>query len=453
MTPQRKIKSVAITIPTLLSMFVASIGAPSSAMAVELSPSSTPAFESHFYRIVKNVYTLPTRSSWVTAQTNETVLILGQDSEFGDKSMLLGGTNLTYPLYSMNLSTRDLLTLGPIDFSPVVGDGARMRITDFDYFPEAQNTKGATTALVTFATFNPKTGCRTLIVQDVRISPNQSEPSSLGKTWYRMPCLSVTNYVQGTPGDPEDRQILHQSGGRLALAPKSDWKTKTEPSLYLSTGDFAVLAIRQRQIPKKVRDVMSSILLINSQGLQSQIASGIRNPQGLVNAKLDGKSQLIATSHGPRGGDELIAVTEGANYGWPKNSYGTSYQGKPTERENNPVNAGTKLQSQAPLFAWIPSIGISEIVQVSGSTYQQWWRDRSKISNRDFIVAGMASMSLYRVRVAAGAVRYVEAIPIQDRVRSMTQTKSGKLVAANDAGQLLVFEPAATWSEQIADFR
>ena len=47
---------------------------------------------------------------------------------------------------------------------------------------------------------------------------------------------------------------------------------------------------------------------------------GHRNPQGLT---YDSESKrLWSIEHGPRGGDEINLIQSGANYGWPKISYG-----------------------------------------------------------------------------------------------------------------------------------
>ena len=56
----------------------------------------------------------------------------------------------------------------------------------------------------------------------------------------------------------------------------------------------------------------------------SLISKGHRNSQGLV---VTSKGELLATEHGPRGGDKLIVIAPGGNYGWPyaDDTYGTGY--------------------------------------------------------------------------------------------------------------------------------
>ena len=56
---------------------------------------------------------------------------------------------------------------------------------------------------------------------------------------------------------------------------------------------------------------------------------GHRNPIGV---QQDSKSRtIIATEHGPRGGDEINIIKKGKNYGWPIVSYGEPYCVPPDE--------------------------------------------------------------------------------------------------------------------------
>ena len=60
--------------------------------------------------------------------------------------------------------------------------------------------------------------------------------------------------------------------------------------------------------------------------LRAQIWSlGHRNPLGIA---FDGAGRLWEIEMGPRGGDEVNLVVRGANYGWPRASNGTHYDGR-----------------------------------------------------------------------------------------------------------------------------
>ena len=68
---------------------------------------------------------------------------------------------------------------------------------------------------------------------------------------------------------------------------------------------------------------------------------------------------IFIVEHGPKGGDELNKIIEGKNYGWPIVSYGTKYlydeKGKSFEINHE------KNQFEEPLFALVPSVGISAL--------------------------------------------------------------------------------------------
>ncbi len=90
--------------------------------------------------------------------------------------------------------------------------------------------------------------------------------------------------------------------------------------------------------------------------IQAQIfTSGHRNPQGIT--KID--QSLFSVEHGPKGGDELNKIIKNENYGWPKVSYGTQYiydqDGKSYEINHE------KNKFKEPLFAFVPSVGISAV--------------------------------------------------------------------------------------------
>ena len=83
--------------------------------------------------------------------------------------------------------------------------------------------------------------------------------------------------------------------------------------------------------------------------------SGHRNPQGFTKIK----DSFFSVEHGPLGGDELNKIIKNKNYGWPAVSYGTQYaydeKGKAYDINHE------KNQFEEPLFALVPSVGISAL--------------------------------------------------------------------------------------------
>ena len=75
---------------------------------------------------------------------------------------------------------------------------------------------------------------------------------------------------------------------------------------------------------------------------------GHRNPQGMVAHPKTGT--IWVHEHGPRGGDEINAITSGKNYGWPIISYGINYSGTKF------TDITQKDGMQQPIYYWVPSI-------------------------------------------------------------------------------------------------
>jgi len=88
---------------------------------------------------------------------------------------------------------------------------------------------------------------------------------------------------------------------------------------------------------------------------------GHRNPQGMSFDPLS--HHIWSHEHGPRGGDEVNMIKKGANYGWPKVSYGMNYDG--TTLTNKTQKSGT----EQPALYWNPSIGPSDMIYISTDKY------------------------------------------------------------------------------------
>jgi hypothetical protein len=448
-------KRIAVIVTAGL-VLLAGAGVPAAADGVDstLTPTSDSMVKSHFYEVQKRIYQLPAQTPWVTAIGGNEVLALGADSQFTG-SPLLGGTETRYPIYRLDAATATLRSLGQVDVGPIVGPDSWVRMLDFQFIPELQ-VKGSTNAsvILSFASYNAQTGCRRIYVNEALIDLTGAGQNSLKKRWFTLPCISPYTPTEGTwlvgPG-------LHQSGGRVALVPPNQWRSSKQPELYLTVGDFAMLANLGSQLPSETRKLVATLLKVTSGGSVSVVATGIRNAQGLTTAVLDSKASVVATTHGPRGGDELLSVRSGDYYGWPHESYGTVYDYTPTAVQSKPEVEGQLPTATKPAFSWLPSIGPSAVIQVKGAAFATWWGAVTGRPTGDLLVSGMASQQLYRVRWDAGAVRYVEDIPIGLRVRSLAQTPGGLIVAGvdtagPDAGSIMVLSPLRTWSSATSSF-
>lgn len=413
------------------------------------TPVSDRVLQSHFYEIRETGYDLSSSTQWVTYAKNG--LIVGLSADKGGDSPLLGGTDLLYSITLFNLRDRSERPLGNLDVTGLVGSGSRVRTLDFQYFPALQDRRGDyARVLLSMASSNASTGCRHITVTEVSVDLSGAGRNSLGRTWYRLPCLRAVNPPDGDTVGP----VLHQSGGRLALAPQRTWQKKDRPEIFLTVGDFAVLASEVERVPTRLRRLLGGVLRVPLGGAATIWASGLRNPQGLTWATLDNEAGLLATSHGPRGGDGLFVLSKSADYGWPRQSYGTVYDRQPTPISARPEIEGALPTASLPVFGWVPSIGPSAVTQVVGGAFGAWWGKSRTRPTADLLVAGMGAQGIYRLRWQAGAVRYVEEIPTPgQRIRSMTFAPTGQLVAGTDNGLLLVLEPQRAWNSGLGTFQ
>jgi hypothetical protein len=161
----------------------------------------------------------------------------------------------------------------------------------------------------------------------------------------------------------------------------------------------------------------------------SIISKGHRLILGLL---VNEDNSIIATENGPRGGDEINKIILGGNYGWPLASYGRRYD---SDYEDNPLNYKQDHESNGyiePIFTFIPSIGISEIIKIPNEFIRNW------IDN--YLIASLNKRALFRVKLNKDKDKllFYEEIYIGSRIRDLKYSKRTKsiLLALEDRGVL-----------------
>jgi len=159
------------------------------------------------------------------------------------------------------------------------------------------------------------------------------------------------------------------------------------------------------------------------------ISKGHRNPQGLFVYN----EKIIATEHGPKGGDEINLITVGKNYGWPISSYGEPYSFKYKLNEKFIYKKDhSKYKFVEPIYSFVPSIGISQIIKVP-ENFSEFWKD-------NFLISSLNGRSLYRVKFddKFEKILYKEKIIIGERIRDMVYFKKidAILLALEDTGSI-----------------
>ncbi|MGL4438735.1 MAG: PQQ-dependent sugar dehydrogenase [Bosea sp. (in: a-proteobacteria)] len=252
--------------------------------------------------------------------------------------------------------------------------------------------------------------CVLFEVATVDLRERSPKPATL---FVSTPCLSLNLEGKLLAG--------HQAGGRLA--------EPRDGVILVTVGDFARDGVVSE--PAFSQDSAASygklIEIRVADGAHRIFASGLRNPQGLA---LTGDGRIFETEHGPQGGDELNDLVEGGDYGWPRVTYGTDY-----DRDYWPPSPHTGRHDgyRKPSYAWLPSVGVSQLVEVAGFA-PEW--------NGDLLVGALATNNLWRLRLEGDHVVYAEQIPIKERVRDIVRLSSGQMAVLSDTGRIVLIAAA-----------
>ena len=172
--------------------------------------------------------------------------------------------------------------------------------------------------------------------------------------------------------------------------------------------------------PQDKKTIISKIIFINLDTKKHIIYSlGHRNPQGLL---VDGKN-IISTEHGPHGGDEINKIIFQGNYGWPIASYGTAYD----DIDKNEISSKGYLKSHSdsgfiePVYAFVPSIGISQIIKIPNSFSNLW--------QNNYLLSSLNDQSLYRIKFNKNidGILSMERIYVGSRIRDLKYFKKANV--------------------------
>ena len=204
--------------------------------------------------------------------------------------------------------------------------------------------------------------------------------------------------------------------------------------LYLSSGD------RQKFTPAQdMGGNLGKVLRLTDEGApapgnpwaaQGGIAAtfwsiGHRNLLGLAFAP-DGR--LWESEMGPMGGDEVNLIVAGKNYGWPRASNGSNYDGSdiPDHR------AGDGFEP--PKVWWNPSISPGGLMIYTGDKFPRW--------KGDALVPALSGQALIRVDIDGDKAVKAEQWEMGERIRAVDQGPDGSVFVIEDEGRLLRLDPA-----------
>jgi cytochrome c2 len=233
------------------------------------------------------------------------------------------------------------------------------------------------------------------------------------------PCLPLTGPDSLHTNNPFGGMEI---GGRMAFV--------DDDTLLLTVGDhdFSGLETSRALAQDPISSFGKTVLIHLADNSSEVFTSGHRNPQGLF---ADRTGVLWETEQGPQGGDELNILRKGENYGWPVVTYGTDY-GSAVWPPNR--HQGHHEGYAPPMYAWVPSVGISNLVRVEQNAFP-FWKD-------DLLVASLRARSVFRVHLEGERPVFVEPIEIGDRVRDLVEGPDGQILMWTDTYNLVSLHPA-----------
>jgi glucose/arabinose dehydrogenase len=155
-----------------------------------------------------------------------------------------------------------------------------------------------------------------------------------------------------------------------------------------------------------------------AQGFHPAVWSyGHRNLLGIA---FDGAGNLWEQEMGPKGGDEVNLILPGRNYGYPKVSNGSHYDGRDIP-DHAPGDG-----FEAPKVWWNPVISPGGLIVYSGAMFPQW--------KGDLFIGGLSSQSLVRVDVEGTNAKKGDQWPMGARIREVEQGPDGAIWLLEDGG-------------------
>jgi glucose/arabinose dehydrogenase len=154
---------------------------------------------------------------------------------------------------------------------------------------------------------------------------------------------------------------------------------------------------------------------------------GHRNLLGIAFAP-DGR--LWEAEMGPMGGDEVNLIQPGKNYGWPRASNGSNYEG--TDIPDHRAGDGF----EPPKVWWNPSISPGALMIYTGDLFPEW--------KGDALIGALSGEAFIRVDIDGDKARKADQWPMGARIRAVDQGPRGEVYLLEDGdsgGRLLRLEP------------
>ena len=209
---------------------------------------------------------------------------------------------------------------------------------------------------------------------------------------------------------------------------------ENEGILFSLSSPFALVK-NEKNLSQDDESIFGKIHFLNFKDLKTRIfAKGFRNHQGLH----VGSKCVLATDHGPEGGDEINNIKINKNYGWPLASYGEPYEKNDINDYKFPYYLKSHINNnfEEPIFSFLPSIAISSLIKIP-DTFSDIWKD-------NYLIATLNAKSVYRIKFDKECKRviYFEKIYIGSRIRDLNLSSDDKKIylALENTGSIGVLQ-------------
>jgi glucose/arabinose dehydrogenase len=307
-------------------------------------------------------------------------------------ALLLGGGDKGGSLFIWSEKNPKLRLLGNfINANERIRD-SRFAITDIAVLRESTNNLNV---LISFPRLTNR-NCVEVVVDEVTVNLASANAKKVSRWFTSKPCVPVS--------------AVQHAAGRMEVI--------NSKSVYLTVGDLGYRKINSRNL----RGDLGSVFKISKKKIE-KISTGHRNQQGIL---LFDRNTLIASEHGPRGGDEINVIERGVDYGWPFVTYGEPYtQGDYVI----PRETGTHKGYQEPVKVWVPSIAPTELIQLPKNGFGKY--------SGGIAMGTLREMALVFMTFENGKITSSEEVNIGARIRDLEVMPGQRIVASTDDGKLI----------------
>ncbi|MPQ59732.1 PQQ-dependent sugar dehydrogenase [Duganella sp. FT27W] len=283
------------------------------------------------------------------------------------------------------------------------GQGALMDIVPAPDF--------ATSKLVYFSYSEASTGANSRVVLATATLDLAGGALKDTKAIFRGQEASTGGHYSGRIGfSPDGKYLFFTSGDRQLLEPAQDPKSTLGKVLRLNLDGTPAAGNP-----------------LAAKGFDAAIWSyGHRNLLGIA---FDKQGRLWEMEMGPRHGDEINLIKPGLNYGWPKVSNGSHYDGRDIP-DHAPGDG-----FEAPKVSWNPAISPGGLAYYDADLFPKW--------KNSLFITGLSGKSLDRIALDGENATKKDHWDMGERIRAVRTGPDGALWLLEDgsSGRLLMLTP------------